>query len=227
MKGILTKTEQGWVVKYLSEYKQSHSSVNEWRYIPLHTNDHRDYVLDNNGYFYFYDGKEVEFEIVKEYTDNHTNQVQSYAKLINHSVGTNKMVCMFEPTTDTSSATICKHCGQEKFMHNQVYPTYTGEYPSFKKFTLMDETPSSLTSDRTIMINPVHNVRKLVEQSWEGCDGCTEQDKMMYKNGYMKGYNTAKETLYTEEQVISIVEKSRATGLTAEYLMLTLKQPKQ
>ena len=25
--------------------------------------------------------------------------------------------CIFEPRTDTSSATICKHCGQEKFMH--------------------------------------------------------------------------------------------------------------
>ena len=35
------------------------------------------------------------------------------------------------------------------------------------------------------------------------------------------------ETLYTEEQVKEIVEKSRETGLTAEYLMLSLKQPKQ
>jgi len=31
----------------------------------------------------------------------------------------NKIVCMFEPRTDTSSATICKHCGQEKFLHIQ------------------------------------------------------------------------------------------------------------
>ena len=27
--------------------------------------------------------------------------------------------------------------------------------------------------------------------SWEGCDGCTEQDEIMYKNGYAKGYNAA------------------------------------
>ena len=26
--------------------------------------------------------------------------------------------CIFEPRTDTSSATICKHCGQEKILHN-------------------------------------------------------------------------------------------------------------
>ena len=25
-------------------------------------------------------------------------------------------------------------------------------------------------------------------ESWEGCDGCTEQDEVMYKNGYVKGY---------------------------------------
>ena len=36
-----------------------------------------------------------------------------------------------------------------------------------------------------------------------------------------------KETLYTEEQVIAIVEKSRATGLTAEYIIESLKQPKK
>lgn len=37
----------------------------------------------------------------------------------------------------------------------------------------------------------------------------------------------AKETLYTKEQVIAIVEKSRATGLTAEYIIQSLKQPKK
>lgn len=45
--------------------------------------------------------------------------------------------------------------------------------------------------------------------------------------GIVIGYNAAKEKYkYTEEDIIRIVEKSRATGLTAEYLMLTLSQPK-
>ena len=38
--------------------------------------------------------------------------------------------CIFEPRTDTSSATICKHCGQEKILHNhniQVSQLYTEE----------------------------------------------------------------------------------------------------
>lgn len=47
------------------------------------------------------------------------------------------------------------------------------------------------------------------------------------KLGFISGYNKAKEKYkYTEEDIIRIVEKSRATGLTAEYLMLTLSQPK-
>jgi hypothetical protein len=29
------------------------------------------------------------------------------------------------------------------------------------------------------------------DESWEGCDGCTEEDEIMYKNGYVKGYNAA------------------------------------
>ena len=50
-----------------------------------------------------------------------------------------------------------------------------------------------------------------------------------FKLGVLKGYNQAlednKEKKYTDEDVIRIVEKSRETGLTAEYLMMTL-QPK-
>jgi DNA-binding transcriptional regulator YhcF (GntR family) len=41
---------------------------------------------------------------------------------------------------------------------------------------------------------------------------------------FVAGYDKAKETLFTEEQVIAIVEKSRATGLTAEYIIQSLKQ---
>jgi hypothetical protein len=50
-----------------------------------------------------------------------------------------------------------------------------------------------------------------------------------HREGFVTGYTQAlednKDKKYTEEDVISIVEKSRETGLTAEYLMLTL-QPK-
>ena len=116
MKGTLYKTEEGWFVG-----NAKHSEL------PLHPdnvkicNQYGDYSID-------WDSKEVEFEIVTEnYEDD---KGCTYAKLINHPVepnemidhigDANKMVCMFEPRTDTSSATICKHCGKEKFLHDHV-----------------------------------------------------------------------------------------------------------
>jgi hypothetical protein len=35
------------------------------------------------------------------------------------------------------------------------------------------------------------DITELSDDSWEGCNGCTEQDEAMYKNGYTKGYNAA------------------------------------
>ena len=46
-----------------------------------------------------------------------------------------------------------------------------------------------------------------------------------YKAGYNQALEDNKEKKYTDEDVIRIVEKSRETGLTAEYLMITF-QPK-
>ena len=43
--------------------------------------------------------------------------------------------CIFEPRTDTSSATICKNCGKEKVFHNhniQVPQLYTEEQTNEK-----------------------------------------------------------------------------------------------
>jgi hypothetical protein len=55
--------------------------------------------------------------------------------------------CIFEPRTDTSSATICKNCGQEKVLHNhnrQVPQLYTEEQLSkiLMKFMLFPYKPT-------------------------------------------------------------------------------------
>jgi hypothetical protein len=64
-------------------------------------------------------------------------------------------------------------------------------------------------------------VEWLVEQlpliQQEGLRYVIEQAKQMEKE--QRGYS--------EEDVIKIVEKSRETGLTAEYLLLTFKQQEQ
>lgn len=77
MKGLLKKTETGnWVVLYTKHHPTM--IVKEWNSsLPLHPDCVKFYYLTEND-----NRTNVEFEIVKEYTDNHTNQVQSYAKLI-------------------------------------------------------------------------------------------------------------------------------------------------
>jgi hypothetical protein len=49
--------------------------------------------------------------------------------------------------------------------------------------------------------------KKLAEESWEGCDGCTEQDEIMYKNGYVKGYNAASSQT-TSERIKEIQQQT-------------------
>jgi hypothetical protein len=49
-----------------------------------------------------------------------------------------------------------------------------------------------------------------------------EEDTSVIRNtAFIKGSQWQSERMYSEEEVIAIVEKSRVTGLTAEYLLLT------
>ena len=123
MKGLLHKTERGWFV----------GPTNDMAGViyPLHPDEPISWNQAVNG------GGEVEYEIVKEYTDKHTNQVQSYAKLVN------------------------------------IYAD---------------------KSDRGVKIS---SYQKMAENSWQGCDGCTENDKYFYIKGYMAAM-LGKEINYSE-----------------------------
>lgn len=81
MKGTLKNKEGKSVVEYVTHYKEV-MEENNAKYsvedsfiteLPLHPDNHTDYVLDNNGYFNFYDGKEVEFEIIEKYVEPDDN----------------------------------------------------------------------------------------------------------------------------------------------------------
>jgi hypothetical protein len=50
--------------------------------------------------------------------------------------------------------------------------------------------PKELTESIDIVLSQLPQ-QEISDESWEGCDGCTEQDEVMYKNGYAKGYNAA------------------------------------
>jgi len=85
MKGILNKTKQGWIVIYDQILGDGIVKRNQ-NALPLHRDDISDILSNPDSKIENLVGKEVEFEVVKEYIDSHTNQVQKYAKLINHSV---------------------------------------------------------------------------------------------------------------------------------------------
>ena len=82
MKGKLIKTETGWMVRYRETTPLSITTET----LPLHPYDCHQIDEDSKRF----DNIEariaaypdVEFKIVKEYIDKHTNQLQSYAKLI-------------------------------------------------------------------------------------------------------------------------------------------------
>ena len=37
----------------------------------------------------------------------------------------------------------------------------------------------------------LEQLKQLAEESWEGCDGCTEQDKNFWAKGFLSGHCTA------------------------------------
>ena len=41
---------------------------------------------------------------------------------------------------------------------------------------------------------------KISNESWEGCDGCTEQDKYFWTKGYQAGYNRATPTEISDDR---------------------------
>jgi len=88
MKGKITKTDQGWMVEHNVDERTPIGHKSWWETLPLHPDDvkqiNRDAQVFDNIEARIAAYPEVEFEIVKEYIDSHTNQVQAYAKLLNH-----------------------------------------------------------------------------------------------------------------------------------------------
>lgn len=100
MKGILEKTNRGWFVLYTE--CQPKKIVTEWnKSLPLHPNIQKHWFEDED----VLHGAEIDFEIVNEYIDNNTNQVQKYAKIISPNMF--KKFSLYEhKETITSSDTI-------------------------------------------------------------------------------------------------------------------------
>jgi len=56
---------------------------------------------------------------------------------------------------------------------------------------LLDGMPPHIAEKVDKMVGNMKEVYDLAMESWEGCDGCTEDDKHFFINGFMRGYNRA------------------------------------
>jgi hypothetical protein len=77
MKGILHKTEQGWIVVYDEIIGENIVKKNQ-NSLPLVDNGH----IDGLGLYDSNEGLEVDFEIVTDYNNNGPNHFPKYAKII-------------------------------------------------------------------------------------------------------------------------------------------------
>jgi hypothetical protein len=57
-------------------------------------------------------------------------------------------------------------------------------------------------------------VYELAEQSWEGCDGCDENDKYFYMKGFQAGYNTAKPDEISDEEALRLAKNMNKQPMT-------------
>ena len=158
MKGTLHKTETGWQVSHATY----DITLNRWTAgkFPVHPDYIKYYFLDEDA-----EGSEVEFEIVKEYTNNHSNEVQSYAKLIKP-----ELYVMDNPYT--SDITL-------KSPPNSIVFTIKNGEP----IIVLDEVGFKYEGE---LIEDAGEIYKLFKDFVRGSVGYTEEQ---LKLAYMQGYN--------------------------------------
>ena len=66
---------------------------------------------------------------------------------------------------------------------------------------LLDGMPPHIAEKVDKMIGNMKEVYDLAMESWEGCDGCTEDDKHFFINGFMRGYNMGKPDKLNSKQI--------------------------
>ena len=217
MKGTLIKTPQGWVVSYLSEYKQSHSSVNEWRYIPLHP----DFIEMMDTCFTSKFTHEIEFEIVTEWENGEVGvNGLTYAKLITpNKLDLNKIESKIDEalaneTPEKSLGWMWKDIEKEDSM-NFICQDPDCPHCIEEINQMRDDDDDDLEDDvEKLELDYYKELegRREVAKNFQGqvagrhpdMFGRSEMHHMV--RGYLEGYKKAKETLYTEEQVREAID---------------------
>jgi len=248
MKGKLTKTEQGWVVRYRETTPLSITTET----LPLHPDsgipqDAMCNVLD-------YGFAEVDFEIVNKLWGVN-DDVVSYAKLINQSFIDNRkdkleilakllaktwFYCdwKWESPNERVMQMLMQDLGlypfkdedeaiQQTQVDDELYREASRRVPTYGKLSedlvenkldlskikqKLDETLANETSESlTEWMNGKRedDVEKLAEEEYPIFDGDLlgiAHNQKQSRIDFIKGYNKAKETLYTMEQVREAIE---------------------
>jgi len=184
MKGKLEKTIKGqWVVRIISEETPECDTIIEHgKQLPVHPDYIKYYFLDEDA-----DGSEVEFEIVNKLWGTN-DDIISYAKLIKP-----KKINLEEmPKEEWEEArnTAYKHFDIKKgsrLMYKDGKEIRSYHSPK------IDEMLKEIEED------DIKDWAHLTSVS-KGLDGSVYQST--YLEAFIDGYNKAKETLYTEEQMI-------------------------
>jgi hypothetical protein len=72
----------------------------------------------------------------------------------------------------------------------------------------MKEIPPHIKEKIDKLTDELKKVYELAEKSWEGCDGCDENDKNFWIKGFQAGYmqGLEQENLYSKEDVLKAGE---------------------
>ncbi len=65
----------------------------------------------------------------------------------------------------------------------------------------MKEIPPHIKEKIDKLTDELKKVYELAEESWKGCDGCDENDKHFWMNGFRAGYYNAKPDGISDEEI--------------------------
>lgn len=198
MKGTLTKTKKGWVVNYNYSVNK-----NDWQTLSLHSDDVK--ILNNYGdYSVDWDGIEVEFELVTEWETGEVGvNGLTYAKLITpNKLDLNKIESKIDEalaneTPEKSLGWMWKDIEKEDSMNficqDPDCPHCIEEINQMRDDAVWE---AGLEAE----LNKLPYTKHLDDGQYN--DG----QLAGFELGAQWGYNKAKETLYTEEQMMGYAE---------------------
>jgi hypothetical protein len=96
----------------------------------------------------------------------------------------------------------------------------------WNKYEQCSEEENSVTISEFVENTKQETVEEVAERYFPLAEKTGGETYTAYK-GFIAGAKWQAERMYSEEEVIKIVEKSRETGLTAEYLLLTVQFKKK